>query len=137
MKYVIFLLLIVGFWGCDEEVVPKPDNLIPGEKMVDILYDLALINAAKSTNPGILEDNGIETMDYLYKKHGIDSLQFARSDLYYASRPLDYEAIYKRLELRLEREQEELEEARSIRTDSIRQIREAAREKQAALDSLK
>jgi hypothetical protein len=86
--YVLLLFLVLA--SCGEKVIEAPNDLIEKGKMADILYDLALINAAKSTNPGILEEGGIEPMEFLYKKYGVDSVQFVKSDIYYASIPLEY-----------------------------------------------
>ena len=77
--------------GCAEEVVKKPENLIPKEKMADILNDLAILNASTSAASNKFEDSGINIMEFLYKKYGIDSVQFSQSDLYYASVPLEYQ----------------------------------------------
>jgi hypothetical protein len=38
----------------------------------------------------------------VYKKYEIDSLTYAQNDLYFASRPLDYEYIYRRVEKKLQ-----------------------------------
>ncbi len=53
MMRKIFLLILTfsALFSCGEEVIEKPINLIPKEKMIDILYDLAIINAAKSSGP--------------------------------------------------------------------------------------
>jgi hypothetical protein len=95
--------------------------------MTHILYDIAIINAAKNTNPWILKENNVETMDYIYGKYGIDSSQFVLSDTYYASRPLEYEAIYKKVDARLAKERDSLEERRRMESDSIRIKAEARR----------
>ncbi|HMB62239.1 MAG TPA: DUF4296 domain-containing protein [Eudoraea sp.] len=113
----IFVLLLVC---CGEKVIEPPENLIPGEKMTDILYDLALINAAKSTNPKILEDHLIEPMQYIYDKYAIDSIQFVKSDVYYASIPAEYAAIYENVSNRLEKEKKEIEDARKKKNEESR-----------------
>lgn len=89
----------------------KPDNLISKDEMISLLYDLAVLNAAKSTDANILRDNHIETMEYLYNKYSIDSIQFVRSDAYYASMPEEYEAIYKGVESKLQKEKKKIEKA--------------------------
>ena len=38
------------FSSCAEELVEKPDNLIPEDKMVAIIKEMAIVNAAKATN---------------------------------------------------------------------------------------
>lgn len=122
--------------SCAEEAIKKPENLIPREKMSLILYDLALVNSAKSTNPAILRDHNIETMPYIYEKYGIDSVQFVNSDIYYASRPAEYETIYRVVEQRLEKEKEEMEEERRRVSDSVRIEAEKRREAQLKKDSV-
>lgn len=133
---ILFFIALLGLLSCAEEVIQKPKDLISPQKMEEILYDLALLQAGKNTNPGVLEEHGIETMPFLYQKYGIDSAQFVNSDIYYASRPLEYEAMYSRVEARLEKEKETLEEERTRVSDSIRKVAEERREQQAERDSL-
>ncbi len=121
MGKVRYILLGLLLFACAEEVVEKPKDLIPPEKMVDILYDLAILNAAQSTNPGTLESRGVEVMEYLYAKHDVDSLRFAQSDVYYASKPLQYQALYTVVNRRLKQEKEQMELERKRKTDSVRQ----------------
>ena len=40
----------------------RPENLIAKEKMVDILRDLAILNAGRTTNVAILHKNDLEPM---------------------------------------------------------------------------
>ncbi|CAZ95361.1 Conserved hypothetical protein [Zobellia galactanivorans] len=115
----MFLVLV----SCNETLLEKPENLIPQEKMVEILQDLAIVNAAKTTNLEVLRENGIEPMDYIFKKYDIDSLQFVESDRYYASLPVEYEKIYKKVETNLEKKSKELEEQKKL-NDSIRVAKE-------------
>lgn len=51
--------------------------------MVDILYDMYLVNSAKGVNVSILEQNGVNPETYILSKYSIDSLQFAESNTYY------------------------------------------------------
>ena len=88
--------------------------------MTEILYDLALMNGLRSTNATVLNQYEIETMPYLYKKHGIDSLQFIRSDEYYASVPAIYQTMYSTIQSRLENRIEEIDELRQQKSDSTR-----------------
>ena len=64
-------------------------------------------------------DNDIETMDFIYKKYTIDSLQYVKSDLYYASEPAIYEEMYINVEKRLETEKERMQEEKKKKSDSI------------------
>lgn len=105
---VSLLLLVLASVACGEKLVEKPENLIPEEKMVSVLYDMALLDAIKSSHPQVIARNNIYVMDFLYEKYGIDSLQFVNSDLYYASIPSKYQAIYKAVEERLTRERDSI-----------------------------
>lgn len=120
-KTAVYLCCALWLVACAEKVVEPPENLIPQERMAEILYDLSLLNATSSISGTTLKEHGIEIMPYLYDKYGIDSLQFVTSDEYYASIPLTYEAIYKDVQSRLEKEVAEVEALRKQRSDSIRQ----------------
>lgn len=97
----------------------KPEKLITKEDMVNILSDLAIMNAAKSTDITILRDYDIDPTEYVFTKHGIDSVQFVESDRYYASIPSEYEAIYVSVELKLEKGRKIFEDAKKV-SDSIK-----------------
>ena len=99
------LALLIGLVfltaGCGKEVVEKPDNLIGEDKMVDIMYDLSVLEAIKSQRPLILENNHVNPSTYIYKKHGIDSLQFAKSNQYYATDLTNYKKLYEQVSKKL------------------------------------
>ncbi len=120
MKRVVIFFILIVLYSCVEKVIEKPENLISEEKMTAILFDIALMQAAKSTNSSVLENNGIEIMPMIYDKYEIDSVQFVQSDLYYASVPLVYQSIYESVESRIEERRAKLEEARKQKADSVR-----------------
>ncbi|AWX44106.1 hypothetical protein HME9304_01106 [Flagellimonas maritima] len=124
-------LLGLLFFSCGEKVVEKPENLIPKDKMVNILYDLSILKASKSSYRNMMDEVGIETMDFLYKKYQIDSAQLSQSNLYYASLPLEYQAIYEEIEAILKEKHAALEETTQNRNDSI------AKTRKVDLDSIK
>ena len=106
MKKLIYIFLI--FYSCgsltDENV--KPNNLIPEDKMIDILYDMSLISVSKGINKRILENNGLKPKKYILKKYNIDSLQFVDSNEYYSKDLEIYLSIYEEVlnKLQLNRE---------------------------------
>ena len=71
--------------------------------MVDILYDLYVINAIRTNNSTYLKEQNTTPAKYIYQKYKIDSLQFAQSDQQYAADVDDYEKLYQRVTKRLER----------------------------------
>ena len=118
LSYIGFVLMLAG---CGEQLMQPPGNLIPKAQMTDILFDISILDAINNSYPNALERNGIEIMPFVYDKYGIDSVQFAQSDLFYASRPVEYQEIYEALEARI------LQKKDSI-TEVIQGAREPARE---------
>lgn len=129
MKLVLVLMVVSFFlWSCHDVKLPKePDHLLSKEEMVDVLFDLALVNSAKGVNKKILENNGILPNEYIYKKYQIDSLQFVENNNYYAYRVDEYEEIIQKvmdsidvLRKQLNREVKEEDEERRVKSDSIK-----------------
>jgi hypothetical protein len=95
--------------------------------MINILYDLYIVNGAKNVNRTQMDDKGIEADNYVFTKYNIDSLQFAKSNAYYAYDPDDYKDMVEEVRDRLEIEKENIQElqktereTRKKRQDSIR-----------------
>lgn len=108
MKKMIFTFAILLLSGCGDSAIEKPQDLIDEDTMVDIFYDLSLLDAIKSHNPGKLQKAKDPNL-YIYKKYRIDSVQFAQSNRYYASDIKTYKKMYQRVGRRLERNKKALE----------------------------
>lgn len=121
MKIIYFLISLLLLVSCEEQLVEKPENLIPKEKMISILYDIAVLNAAKDINSKVLLEYEIDPSAFVLNQYGVDSVLFAKSDLYYASVPKEYDAIYAAVKDRLDKEKERLDELRQQEGDSARQ----------------
>ena len=124
MKTFFLVVSILFFISCENLEVKKPSNLISEDQMVEILYDMVLINSAKGVNKKLLQKNINNPETYIFKKHNIDSLQFAESNAYYTFKNEVYKTIYEKLELKLTTQKTKLEallkEKNSIK-DSIRE----------------
>lgn len=105
--FLLFAILI----SCQKPAVSKPDNLIDEEVMVDIMYDVSVLEAMKSQKAFVLEANSINPNTYIYKKYKIDSLQFANSDKFYASDIKKYKEIFDKVNKRMEEKMERLKKA--------------------------
>ncbi|OUR98304.1 hypothetical protein A9Q86_14735 [Flavobacteriales bacterium 33_180_T64] len=135
MRSFVILLIVISFIGCNSFNKPeKPENLISKDKMVDIMYEVFILNAAKGANKSKLENKGIYPQDYIFEKYKIDSLQFAMSNEYYGFYVEDYESIIGEVEKRIEKDkdkyQELIDEAAKERTrkkDSIKQLSDSLR----------
>ena len=103
MKKTILLLVVLTFLvSCKEEVVQKPERLIEKDVMLDIMYDLSVLEAIKYQNPVSLDTFKINPRDFILKKYKVDSLQFAKSNVYYASDYEDYKLMFEQITKRLE-----------------------------------
>lgn len=133
MKILVSLLVIlVSLFSCQKKQKgKKPDDLIPQEKMVEVLTELSLLQGARSYNRSLLEETGLKTETYLWDKYDIDSLQFVRSSNYYAENYRLYENIYDKVKERLE--------VLKAAYDSIREEHERVRDslQEFGIDSLK
>lgn len=101
-NWLILLFAGLLLLNCKSDAIEKPDNLVDEDKMVDVMYDLYLLNAIKSANINYLRDNNITSANYVYQKYNIDSLQFSQSDLYYAANIEEYEKLYQLVTMRLQ-----------------------------------
>ncbi len=100
MRY--FVLITLLFFGCQNVTLPeKPDDLIPEDKMADIMVDAYLGNAAKSINTWLLKNKGVQMDEFLYRKHEVDSMQFVRSNAYYTSNLDLYNSLFSKVEAKL------------------------------------
>lgn len=108
MKKLIVLFLCLVCWACGDSAIEKPKNLIDEDTMVDIFYDLSLLDAIRSHNPGKLQSVKDPNL-YIYKKYKIDSVQFAQSNRYYASDISQYKKMYQRVGRRLDRNKKALD----------------------------
>lgn len=120
---IVFLMILVS---CQEvQRTSKPDNLIPENKMVEVLTELSLLHGARSYNKTMMEEKGIAPYPYLMEKYGIDSAQLVQSNNYYTENYREYNRIYEQVKARLEsllKEYDSLREIEERRRDSIREL---------------
>ena len=101
-KIIPFLAILIFLISCKDEVVKKPERLIKKDVIINMMYDLAVLEAIKYQNPASLDTFKINSRDYIYKKYKIDSLQFAKSNVYYASDYEDYKLMFEQITKRLD-----------------------------------
>lgn len=106
------ILIFVGFLiiSCANNAVQKPDNLIERDVMVDILYDITVIQSANNFSPATFSQNDIKVNEIIYKKYNIDSASFAQSNRYYASDPHKYQKMFKKVSERIDAERTAINE---------------------------
>lgn len=96
MKIQIAIMALLALVACGSPAA-KPNNLIDEDVMVEILYDLTVMDAIRSHSPMSLQSRAIVPNVYIYKKYGIDSLQFAQSNQYYAADIEKYKKMYNKV----------------------------------------
>lgn len=99
-KILLFLVVLSIVFSCKKELVKTPDRLIEKDKMVNIMYDLALLEAIKIQNPISLDSFKINPNNYIFKKYKIDSLQFSQNNMYYAADYKEYKKMFEEIKLR-------------------------------------
>ena len=102
MKYG-YILLLFTFFSCSEVVSP-PKKLISEKEMENVFYDLTILNATKHVSPLFYDEHKIDIPTIIYKKYGVDSLEFVENLSFYASNPQKCKEILSRVNVRLEKE---------------------------------
>lgn len=97
---VYFACLFLGI-SCNNSRISKPDTLIDQAVMVDIIYDLSLLEGVKNYNSSRFQS--IKPNEFIFKKYKIDSIQFAKSTQYYAATIVEYKDIYDEVGKRIEK----------------------------------
>lgn len=128
---VVIVLLGTVIIGCQDIKRPeKPDNLIPEDKMAEVLVDVHLFNSAKSYNRMPLQQTGLTPHQFIYEKHGIDSLQYEISNAYYGADLDKYANIHARAKAILEKRKIEVDTLivkETQKRDSILKVNDSLR----------
>lgn len=124
MKNIIYILIVtLLLTACKSDEPEKPAMMLSEDKMVNILYDLTMLQSIKTFQPSMLNNNDITTSNYIYKKYNIDSITFADNHTYYASQLDVYERIHKKVSERIKKLREPYEEESKQKADSIRRVK--------------
>ena len=122
-NWTIILIFTLTFFGCQNVKQPeKPKNLIAKDKMIDMLTEAYLANTARSVDNKSIISKGIKMDSLVYKNFGVDSIQFAQSNEFYASDVNVYMEIFQKVEARLtgmQKEMDSIRETEKSKKDSI------------------
>ena len=102
MRIILTLIILFIVQSCKDFNNKKPENLISEDKMVEILFDLEIINAARGDNKKIIEEKISNVNNYLQNKYKIGIDQFENSISYYSSDILKYSTIIQEVEQKLD-----------------------------------
>ena len=96
---IILILLPIIFTFCDKPPVDEPEILIQENKMIEMLVDIHLAEAAFNTRR--FRDSTVEnssSLNFYYSvldKYQVADTVFENSFIYYASQPRKFEKMYR------------------------------------------
>lgn len=122
--------------SCKKELVKQPAKLIEKGKMIDIMYDLSLLEAIKYQNPMSVDSNETNPTKFILKKYKVDSLQFAQNNMYYAADYDSYKEMFDEIGKRLAKNQRATDSL--VKIDEKKAAKEKKKEvKQTLKDTIK
>jgi len=138
-KIIPFLVVLTILASCKKEIVKTPDHLIEKEKMINIMYDLSILEGIRTINSGSIDNLKIYSNDYIYKKYKIDSVQFVQNNIYYASDYKEYKAMFEQIKSRLDKNKSLMETLVKIESKKItaQKIAEGKLKAKKIADSIK
>lgn len=132
MKSFYTFILMLFLFACKENVnYIKPENLISKSQMTDMLFDMHLVVGTSNVKNLNLEKNR-NYMSLVYEKYGVDSIQFAESNLYYTAQIQEYEEIFEEVQRRMKI----LKETYEARMDSIMGLQDTEKKAKEKRDSI-
>ena len=112
MKLFIVIFLFFIAVACKEQqqqIVSMPECLLSEQKMINMMVDVALVKSAKSTGRKGLRDSGIKPLEYLYNKHGVDTIVIRENLEYYNSDLKKSKVIYEKVSVIIKERKEVLQ----------------------------
>lgn len=97
MKTLAVILAFASFFACSRNSAEKPERLLSEDEMVNVLYDMALLQAMQSGISAQLDSSRIDTKNYIYKKYRVDSLSLVQNQKYYAADIENYQKLHKKV----------------------------------------
>jgi len=113
-NFIVIVLVLFLSISCKKELVKEPAKLIEREKMVDIMYDLSLLEAMRYQKPLSLDSIDSDPTKFILQKYKVDSLQFAQNNMYYASDYESYKNMFDEVNKRLAKNQREADSLAKI-----------------------
>jgi hypothetical protein len=101
-QIILFFLMCVFFLSCEspkqvEQVESKPEWVIEEEKMIDVIIDLRIVDAATYINTNLPPRNKVKDWEFVMNKHQIVDSIFTKSHDYYAGHPKVLSSIYEKV----------------------------------------
>lgn len=99
LLFILSIIVLIAAAACDNPPVPEPENLIEREKMVEMLADVHLAEAAFNSlrhRDSIVEESSSANFYYsILDKYEVQDTVFEKSFVFYASQPRQFEKMYR------------------------------------------
>lgn len=136
-KVILFLAILTLFFSCKEDVVKKPKRLIEKDVMVDIMYDISILDAIRYQNPSSIDSFKINAKDFIFKKYKVDSLQFVNSNIYYSSDYEGYKIMFDQVVKRIDNQKTVADSLIKLEEKKLKKVKKIKRiKKPLAADTL-
>ncbi|KJF42912.1 MULTISPECIES: DUF4296 domain-containing protein [Draconibacterium] len=121
--FLILIIAVFAFTACENEIMPKPEHLIKEKKMINMLVDVHLAEAAYNHFRYDSAMLNSQTEDFYYsvlEKYEVTDSLFEQSLVFYESHPKNFEKMYRKVMSRLS----EMEQERSGRKEELEPFEE-------------
>ena len=104
MKIYKLLLVFLIATSCKKEVaVVLPECLLTEEQMIDAMVEVTILKSTKTLGRQGLKDSGIQPLEYLFAKHGVDTVVIRENFEYYNNDLGRAKELYGKIILEIER----------------------------------
>ena len=124
-KWPLLLIFVLAtLWGCKpSDRTPEPDNLIPRDKMVDIMADVEVVEAQlrfqqNRINHDSLQKVKTKSYDSLYMYFKVTPEQFSQSIKFYQGDLVNFEGMIDEVILSITRARDSVLNIKEIAKDS-------------------
>ncbi len=99
MKHLLFIIILLSLGGCSRFKDPKPADLIPQEKMIQVLADIHVADALVEHRSGTQNNLPLTSALYarIYHNYGITAAQYKSSYSYYEAHPVQMDRMYEQV----------------------------------------
>ncbi len=118
-RVLVYIVLFLFLISCTSNtILEQPDDLIPQDKMENILTDM-FISASGEQIPNRFNERDSKCFNVICRKYHIDSAQFKKSNYYYTSQIDAYSTILKNVKKKLEYKRDSVQKIIKV-NDSLR-----------------
>ena len=131
---VIFILSLFIVVACkkEQQSLITPECMLSSQEMINMMVDLTLVKSSKSVGRKGLKDSGIKPLEYLYNKHGVDTIVIRENLEYYNADLKKSKELYETVATILKERQEILR----VVMDSIEKAKEKNQDEESEDDEV-